>query len=147
MKPLYKKILLFGLIGGVNTAIDFAIFNALIYFLGLGYAWYYPLFKGLSFTIACVNSYLMNAHFTFSQEKKSVNSFSQFFVVTSVGMAINILIATLLFNFIKDFDLHLLIKVNLPVVIATFVSMVWNFVIYNYVIFSTKNKNIPTEAR
>lgn len=138
MRELHKKIVLFCLIGGVNTAIDFGIFNTLIYFLGLGYAWFYPLFKGVSFLIACINSYIMNAHFTFSQREKSVNSFSQFFIVTAVGMVLNIIIATLLFNLIKDSNLHILIKVNLPVVLATSVSMIWNFITYNYVIFSKK---------
>ncbi len=146
MKSLSRKFITFSLIGILNTLIDFAFFNGCIFVFGLPYLWSYPLYKGVSFTIACINSYFLNTRFTFQVEKKTVHSFSYFFLATISGMAINILIATVLFAVTEGTGISLFIRANGSAIIATIVSMVWNFIFYNYVVFRSNNKTVDKES-
>jgi putative flippase GtrA len=139
MKSIPKRIVTFFFVGILNTAIDFGIFNLFLYLFGLPYGWSYPLYKGVSFTIACINSYFMNARFTFSVTQKSIHLFLYFFIATLSGMVINIAVATMLFSVLDSMHASIFIRANGAAVAATFISMVWNFIFYNYVVFRQKN--------
>jgi glycosyltransferase AglD len=145
-KNLSRKIILFSLIGVFNTLVDFAIFNLLIHIFGLTHPWSYPVFKGISFTIACINSYIMNARFAFKSTRTDTSAFGPFLIVTVCGAVINIGIATLLFRISAQLPIAPFIKINAPAVVATAVSMVWNFIFYNYVVFREQNQNVSTKS-
>lgn len=78
-------LLRFGIVGGVNTLIDFAIFFSLVYFVGLGAV----AANAISYLVAVVNSYLMNFLWTFRSGRLSdvnFSSFAAFFVCSTLGL-------------------------------------------------------------
>lgn len=78
----------FGVIGAVNTVLDFAILNALIFGLGVG-----PLTsKCVSTVIAATSSYFMNRHWTFAKRARSGmrREYTLFFLLNLVGLAIGL---------------------------------------------------------
>ncbi|WP_278389889.1 GtrA family protein [Stutzerimonas kunmingensis] len=78
-------LLRFGVVGGVNTLIDFAIFFSLVYFMGLGAV----AANAISYLVAVVNSYFMNFIWTFRSGRLSdvnLSSFAAFFVCSTLGL-------------------------------------------------------------
>lgn len=78
----------FGLIGLINTGLDFAILNVLHFALGVG-----PLTsKCVSTVIAATTSYLMNRHWTFKSRARSGmrREYTLFFLLNLVGLVIGL---------------------------------------------------------
>jgi len=79
----------FGLIGIVNTALDFGILNLLHFGLGVG-----PLTsKCVSTLIAATSSYFMNRHWTFKNRARSGmrREYTLFFLLNLVGLGIGLI--------------------------------------------------------
>ncbi|MDP9239668.1 MAG: GtrA family protein [Actinomycetota bacterium] len=79
----------FGVIGMVNTALDFAILNLLHFGFGVG-----PLTsKCISTVIAATSSYFMNRHWTFAHRARSGmrREYTLFFLLNLVGLAIGLI--------------------------------------------------------
>jgi putative flippase GtrA len=80
---LIREFTKFGIIGVVNTVLDFAIFNAL---LPIG-----PLkAQVVATTIAATSSYFMNRHWTFRHRARSGlrREYALFFLFNGIGLAI-----------------------------------------------------------
>jgi len=78
----------FGLIGLINTGLDFAILNVLHFALGVG-----PLTsKCVSTVIAATTSYFMNRHWTFKSRARSGmrREYTLFFLLNLVGLVIGL---------------------------------------------------------
>ncbi len=78
-------LLRFGIVGAINTSIDFAIFFSLVYFLGFGAV----AANAISYLAAVVNSYFMNFLWTFksgSLSDTNWSSFAAFFVCSTLGL-------------------------------------------------------------
>lgn len=133
----------FVLVGGLNTLIDFGVLNLLM--------WLTNIYKGnliiglnaVSFLTAVTNSYLWNKLWTFKEdreaqvEKESVGKeFSQFVVVSLIGISLNTAIVYLITTFINPiFGLSPVLWANLAKVIATLISLIWNFLGYKFIVF------------
>lgn len=78
----------FGVIGAINTALDFVILNALVFGLGMGPLWA----KCVSTVIAATSSYFMNRHWTFAHRARSGmrREYTLFFLLNLVGLAIGL---------------------------------------------------------
>lgn len=143
----------FVLVGGLNTLIDWGILALLILFfrsrwgiepsdvLLMVFSWtivYYSLYKGISFILAVVNSYLWNKFWTFKRGATTSLSreFIQFFVVSLIGFLINVIIASGIFSWVSP-----LAGLNgdqwgiLAAVVATVISLTWNFIGYKFIVF------------
>lgn len=100
---------------------------------------------------ALVGSYILNSKLTFKSRKWTVKSFALFVAVTIFGLWVLqtgvIYLLTPLVNVVPEFLWHLFgplqhtAKILAPKVVATAVTLVWNFIWYNKVIF----KNASTE--
>lgn len=80
----------FGAVGAVNTALDFAVLNLLVFGLGLP-----PLRSKVGSTVvAATSSYLMNRHWTFRHRvRQDVHrEYTLFFLLNAVGLAIALLV-------------------------------------------------------
>ncbi|HLI05156.1 MAG TPA: GtrA family protein [Ktedonobacteraceae bacterium] len=123
-----REILLFTLVGMLNTAIDFAVLNLLIAISGHAAIgnWLF-LFNCLSFLAAVMNSYLLNGWLTFRYRGLSNPwKFTQFFGVNLVGMACNSALVWLLSPLLAH-TLPPLLAINISKVLATLVSLCWNY--------------------
>jgi putative flippase GtrA len=87
------QLVRFGLIGFLNTAIDFGIFTLLTAIAGAG-----PIFSHIaSYTCGVMNSYFFNRTWTFQKkEKSSAAEFFKFVVVNLISLGVSSLVLYLL---------------------------------------------------
>jgi putative flippase GtrA len=127
-----QQKLRFVAVGGFNTLVDFGL---LFIFKSLGL----PIITSniLSTTIAFCVSFIANKKFTFKTSGTDIKrEIILFIVVTLFGLwvlqtIVIILITSLLASYQLSSDLTLLIGK----LIATVVSMVWNYVLYSRIVF------------
>jgi putative flippase GtrA len=159
------QIAKFVLIGGLNTLVDWGILSLLIlifrwYFaVGPDDTWlvvlsisiaFYTVYKAISFVLSATNSYFWNKFWTFKREtnENTGKEFMQFLIVTLIGFLINVGIASGIFKWI-----HPIGGLNGDqwalgaAVVATAVSMIWNFIGYKFIVFEQKLpvSAVPTE--
>lgn len=140
MQELIKKHetkLRFGLIGGLNTLLDFGLLFAFSSLLGMprGFA------NILSTSVAFVFSFFANKKFTFQSSSKEniVREMVLFTVVTLSGLwVIQGLIIHFLTPVITSFGPTETIALLSAKLIATVASLIWNYLLYSRVVF-TKN--------
>ncbi len=75
-----KQVGRFGLVGILNTAVDFLVFNLLALAMAATLA------GVISGTVAMINSYIFNQRFTFRAKKVSSTQTVAFFALTAVGI-------------------------------------------------------------
>jgi putative flippase GtrA len=130
----------FLLVGTLNTFIDLGVLNLLILISGIASGGLYSAFKGISFAIAVINSYFWNKFWTFKRSKTTApgKEFLQFFIVSIVGLGINVGSASLVVNVIgPQFGLTAEIWANIGAIIAALCGMTWNFIGYKFIVFRT----------
>lgn len=154
------QIAKFILIGGLNFLVDSGIVAILILFFRNNYAIeqndalfnvsilpfsflvaYFALYKSISFVLASVNSYLWNKYWTFKRTKTEgvKKEFFQFLIVSLIGFFINVGIAYGVFRLVAPVgNLTKDQWTMAAVVVATFVSMCWNFLGYKFIVFDVK---------
>lgn len=120
------QALKFGVVGVINTIIDFSVYNILIV---------YALFPVLgantiSFTLAVINSFFLNKFWTFgSRSRHNITAqFIKFVLVSLVGLLLSNL--TVYVTNIQ-LDWHY----NIAKVISIAVVLVWNFLGYKLLVF------------
>ena len=128
-----RQIIKFVIVGAFNTLVDLAILNLLIFASGIASGAPFVFFKGISFLVAVTNSYFWNRRWTFRSDKQV---FIQFFLVSTVGLLLNVGTASFLVNILgPQFGLSKTIWANVGAVGATLVVMTWNFLGYKFVVF------------
>lgn len=139
---LVKQFSKFIIVGGVNTGIDFAVLNVLIYLTGITKGWELFVLNSISFSVAVVNSYYMNKRWTFKEaaagivDKNAAVQFSQFFIVSVIGITINGLILTSVTTLVTaPFGMSEQLWANFAKLVATGISLVWNFIGYKLFVF------------
>ena len=135
-----KKVIIFGLIGVFNTLFDMALYVVVQSLTGS-----IIIANIVATSAALIGSYILNSKLTFKTRKWTAKSFILFVVVTIFGLWVLqtgvIYLLTPLMNMIPEFLWHLfgplehIAKILAPKVIATAVTLVWNFIWYNKVIF------------
>lgn len=134
-----KKLLKFLVVGATNTLVDFVILNLLVQLVHLALL---PS-NSISFSVAVINSYLLNKYWTF-QDKKPIylTQFSLFLVISLVGLGLS----NLLMHFGSraiDFlwpDLSFTWQYNLAKVVSALVVLAWNFGAYQSWVFYDRKK-------
>ncbi len=128
----------FATVGISNTLIDWGALNLQILLTGITAGLFYPVFKGVSFLIAIINSFLWNKFWTFKKIKveKTGTEFLQFLIISAIGLVINVGIASLAVNLIgPQAGISPKIWATVGALIATMFSMVWNFLGYKFIVF------------
>lgn len=140
--PVIFQIAKFGLIGILNTLIDFGVINILanIFNVYQGAA-IIPL-NALSFSLAVINSYFWNKYWTFregSQSPESRYGFVKFVVVSILGLLINTAIVYGM-TALSPAGVGGALWLNSSKLLATVVSMIWNFLGYKFLVFIRREK-------
>lgn len=124
----------FALVGVLNTAIDFGILNFLIATTSVTSGLGIILINSTSFSTALVNSYFWNKEWVFA-EKKGGN-FLTFLAVTIIGLSINTGVVYILTTYVSPVIVTTdTLWANLAKVMATFLSLAWNFLGYRLIVF------------
>lgn len=148
--PILLQIAKFAAVGGLNTLLDLGVLNVLISISGVAVGFWYPVFKGISFIIANINSYFWNKFWTFGvSDKVNVKEFGQFMAVSVIGFGINVGVASLLVNFVGSPEgISPERWANIGALSATIISLIWNFIGYKFIVFGGKKiKNDYPQVR
>ena len=132
-----RKPLTFAAIGAANTALDFGLL-LILKTLGL------PAVAAntASTTVAFVFSFIMNRKYTFKPSGQNIKRELALFIgVTLFGLwVLQNIVITLVTPFIKSLGFDENSALVLAKLLATVVSLVWNYIMYDKVVF----KNKPT---
>ena len=121
------KFIKFGLVGVLNTLINWIIF-AVLNFVGV----YYIIANVIAYVIATINSYTWNSRWVFKYNgKDQKETTTKFIVLNLVGLALNTIILYLLVDLI---GLNKLISL----VITTVIVMVINYIVNKIWVFKEK---------
>ncbi len=93
-KENFYQLLRFGLVGVMNTLVDFGVYQLLVW-LGLHYA----LAQCLSYSCGLLNSYFFNSRWTFRREKNyTKREFLRFLLVNLCSLALSVLLLRLCYE-------------------------------------------------
>lgn len=155
MKKTFRQFVKFGIVGAMSTAIDWGV-HTLLYQV-LGYLWNdsinsallaafpilehprfdgaYTMIKAVSFAVATLNGFYFNRRWTFrirGREQAGIQLL-RFFAVTSIGMLINVAVAS---------QVHAgpgasILNYYFSLACGTASAMMWNFLGHKYWSFRT----------
>lgn len=127
----------FAAVGTLNALLDLGILNLLIFLTGVSRGIYFSAFKALSFLVAVTNSYFWNKLWTFESKLPFTGrEYVRFGFFTLIGDLINVSVASFIVNFIgPPADFNPKLWANVGAVIAIFVALLWNFLIYRNIVF------------
>lgn len=135
---ILKQLGRFGIVGLMNVCVDIGIATTLrrMYDIDPESSKMIPVFV-IASAIAIVNSYFWQRMWTFAEKAPpSRKEFIAFVVVTLIGLAINTGIALLAIRGINMLDsLQEDRLVTLSKILATVVSLFWNFLGYKFIVF------------
>ena len=133
LPTVIRQAVKFVLVGGLNTLIDLGVLNLLIFITGIASGSGYSIFKGISFTVAVINSYFLNKLWTF---KGTGRKFLQFFIVSLIGFGINVGAASFIVNVIgAPVGMPASLWANIGAVSAVFITLFFNFIGSKYIVF------------
>lgn len=117
IKSHYKNIGKFGVVGIINTIIDFLVYFVLTHFLGF----YFIAAHVCSFFIAAINSFFWNAIWTFGNLKRDqiFKQVFRFILIAVAGLAISTATIT--------FAEQVVDNIYFAKIIATVVTFAWNY--------------------
>ena len=124
----------FGFVGLLNTAIDFGVLNLLIFLTSITSGLGIIFINAASFSTAVINSFFWNKKWVFSAGKKG--NFLVFVAVTFIGLSIN----TGVVYGLTTYSDPIIVKsptqwANLAKLLATGLSLIWNFAGYKLIVF------------
>ena len=132
--PVLWQLAKFGLVGVLNTAIDFGILNFLSVYIGATSGVGLIPIKATSFSVALLNSFFWNKGWVFEGKKKA--NPVVFAAVSIIGVSINVTTIYVLTTIVPTpGNISSQIWLNIANVGATLLSMVWNFLGYRLVVF------------
>ena len=151
----YKDKIRFCIIGAINTLIDFSI----LLILNRGFKVDYIVANYISTTIALVFSFFANKYYTFECKGGNVKKQSlSFTIVTLIGLwliqplvmkGINLLLVNWQIGTIKLITLKIssdTIKLIIEKLVATVITLIWNYLFYSRLVFKTTPDDNHPEA-
>ncbi len=133
-----KQFSVFVFIGVINTSIDFLVLNIEIRLTGITSGAGLFVMNTVSFFVAVINSYFMNKYWTFHDvtRDQEETKFAEFITISVIGSGINSSVVYAITTHINPiFAVSPLIWANIAKLMATGISLVWNFVGYKLFVF------------
>jgi putative flippase GtrA len=136
-----RRFAKFMIVGGIGFVVDTGTLNLIVIGLHLVDNTPRTLAKAVSFALAVASNFLWNRHWTYrdSRSKPVAVQLGQFGVVSVVGLGINLLIFSLVGNWVipllgQQFDavLGLILGTNIAQVCAVVVVLFWNFFVNRF---------------
>lgn len=126
----YKSIIKFGIVGCINTGVDFITFTLLFSMFGIDKL----VCQVGGYSMGIINSFVLNKLWTFNDKKEKTNTAAQFikFVVTNmISLGVSLVGLNILSN-------KLYINVYVSKIIVTLFLQVFNYFVYKVFIFKGK---------
>lgn len=145
--PAIFQFIKFGVTGVSNTAVNFGIVNAFVYFTDITKGPWVIVFSTIAFIASLSNSYFWNSHWSFkNQQKRTFKEFMVFALVTVVGLVLNSGIVFTMTQFTPPDGISGKLWINIANVIATMVVMFWNFFGFKLIVFKDHVGRVPAKA-
>jgi len=128
----------FLLVGTLAAIFDLGILSLFIGYSGVIAGLGFSFFKGISFIIATSAKYFADKFWAFKKtETSGMNrEFGKFFIVTIIGLVINVAVASWIVNRVgPQFGLPPEIWANFAGIAAILVTFIWNFISYKFLVF------------
>jgi len=136
---IFWQLAKFGIVGVFNTIMDFGLLNFLILITGIVSGTWMIVMNATSFSLSIFNSYYWNKEWVFPSRKQA--RFSTFFVLTLIGLGLNTGIVFVFTTYIPPIlNLSPILWANIAKVLATGVSLFWNFGAYKLIVFNENFK-------
>jgi putative flippase GtrA len=136
---LFHKGIKFLIVGVLNTAIDFFVFDTLIGFTNIDSGIFVLVFKSISFLLALFNSYELNRLWTFGDKAATTRikkEFTRFAAVTFASFLVNVGITAFIANVVHPlFGLSQVRWDNVAAAGATVLNLILNFAGYKLFVF------------
>ncbi len=140
---MFGQIYRFLIVGLLNTAIDFAVFNLLISVSGIRTGLGLVLINITAVFIAIVNSYILNRTWTFkSRDPNYTTQLPRFLLASVTGMFINTATVWLLPLLLWPGTAPSYLALNGIKLLGAILSASWNFISYRYWVFKKENKAV-----
>ena len=149
--PFMAQVGKFAAVGFLNTAIDFGVLNLLSYLSGVTAGFVIGGVNIPGFIVAVSNSYLWNKLWVFKSESGEdspaqagppvgdaglFHDFPIFFAVSAIGLLLNSGMVILITTFVSSpFAVGAEAWLNIAKVVATAVSLIWNFLGFKFLVF------------
>jgi glycosyltransferase involved in cell wall biosynthesis/putative flippase GtrA len=134
---MFGQIYRFVIVGLLNTAIDFAIFNLLISVSGIKTGPGLVLINVTAVLVAIVNSYILNRTWTFkSSDPHYTTQLPRFLIASLTGMFINTVTVGLVPLLLWPGTAPSNLALNGVKLLAAILSASWNFIIYRHWVFN-----------
>jgi len=128
----------FLLVGALATIFDLGSLSIFIKFFGATAGLSYAMFKGISFIIATSTKYFVDKFWAF-EKKETIGmgkEFIHFFVVTIIGLGVNVGVASAFVNILKpQAGISAEVWANLGGIAAVLFTFAWNFLGYKFIVF------------
>ncbi len=150
---VFNQLGKFVVVGFANTAIDFGVLNFLSIVTAQTSGFLIGGVNLPGFTLAALHSYFWNKFWVFKKsgepkQKPDYSDFWTFIAVVVVGVFINGGIIILLTTYVNPlFGLSAGRWLNVSKVVATAVSLIWNFVGFKFLVFKPKAKKAEVEMQ
>ncbi len=135
----FKSFARYIMVGFLNSGVDFAIFNLLMFLTSVETGSYISVFKTVSFIVAVINSYFWNKYWAFeagSSTTEKGKEFGKFIIINAIGALVNVgITSAVVFAIPPQFGFSQLAWNNIAAVIATAVALIWNFIGLRLIVF------------
>jgi len=140
---LISQLWKFGVVGFINTGVDFLITNLLFWFFKPAGMFGLMLISIFAITAAAVNSYFLNKFWTFNKKTSlRASEIYRFSIVTFLGMIVNTSIFLFASKYLADmFSIEGFININVARLAGVAVAMGVTFLGYRFGVFETENVN------
>jgi len=128
----------FLLIGVLATLVDLAVFKFLGAISGLSTTIFLNTFKGISFLVATFAKFWGNKFWAFERMERAEmgKEITQFYLITLIGLGLNVGIFSLVFKTIgPQFGTPLETWKTISVLVAAISVAAWNFLGYKFIVF------------
>lgn len=135
---VFVEVKRFIIVGFVNTVLDLAVLNFLIFLTHKGRnGLWFSIFKSISFLVAVANSYFVNHSWTFNGRsgRTSVSQATQFLAVSLFGALINVGSASYVATFIPAIHGMEVYWPSMAALAGTAYGLASNFLGYKHVVF------------
>ena len=140
-KEPFLQVARFAAVGVLNTAVDFAVLNALILAFGLDGDGRFATFKAVSFVVAVANSYVLNKLWVFRAgrigERGTSREAASFVAVSAVSLLVNVGFSAGAFIFESSVfpETARWILANGAAAVGTVAAVAFNFIGYKFLVF------------
>lgn len=136
-RPIRLSAARFGIVGMLNTAIDFGMTNALFLLLQPSTSTEFTLIAVAAFLAAAGNSYFLNSRWSFGSQARDSRVAGRFIMATALGLVMSTAVFLFMVRYLPLVaEMHSLVLINCARLCSVASAVLMNFLSYRIWVFS-----------